>query len=204
MQNPKNRIIAKALVFLSPKKAISLKKSVKLPSSLTKLCQGIKKLEITDQKKRLLDYSAKSKDTKLNHRDTHKDKSKTLAESLKLESQGKPDLYTQLTFRAKLNWKSSATPRTWQKNECSKLRQRKITPERPHATQVKTTSLRNAKSPMASCLRQGQKLTVIQEASAAISKQNKVGKLHENDAAAMPSHIKQRHLPECYLVEEGL
>lgn len=83
-------------------------------------------------------------------------------------------------------------------------RSRKITPERPHATQVKTTSLRNAKSPMASCLRQGQKLTVIQEASAAISKQNKVGKLHENDAAAMPSHIKQRHLPECYLVEEGL
>ncbi|KAG5581673.1 hypothetical protein H5410_052300 [Solanum commersonii] len=92
MQNPKNRIIAKALVFLSSKKAISLKKSVKLPSSLTKLCQGIKKLEITNQKKRLLDYSAKSKDTKLNRRDTHKDKSKTLAESLKLENQGKPDL----------------------------------------------------------------------------------------------------------------
>ncbi|CAN4112063.1 unnamed protein product [Withania somnifera] len=66
-----------------------------------------------------------------------------------------------------------------------RLRKSSITPERSHATQVKTANLRNAKSPLASCLRQGQQLTVIQEATAEISKPNKVGNLHENGAAAM-------------------
>lgn len=66
-----------------------------------------------------------------------------------------------------------------------RLRKSSITPERSHVTQIKTANLRNAKSPMASCLRQDQKLTVIQEASADISKPKKVGKLHENGATAM-------------------
>nr|GMD92793.1 AT-rich interactive domain-containing protein 4B [Ipomoea batatas] len=42
---PKNRMAAKALVFPSPKKAISLKKSVELRMPLSKLCEGMKRLE---------------------------------------------------------------------------------------------------------------------------------------------------------------
>ncbi|XP_019172997.1 PREDICTED: AT-rich interactive domain-containing protein 4B [Ipomoea nil] len=57
---PKNRMVAKALAFSSPKKAISLKKSVELRMPLTKLCEGMKRLEITSQKKRLLGHSNRS------------------------------------------------------------------------------------------------------------------------------------------------
>lgn len=57
---PKNRMAAKALVFSSPKKAISLKKSVELRMPLTKLCEGMKRLEVTSQKKRLLGHSNRS------------------------------------------------------------------------------------------------------------------------------------------------
>ncbi|CAI9286998.1 unnamed protein product [Lactuca saligna] len=47
----KNRTVAKALVFHSPKKAISLKKSVELRTPLKKICEGMKRLEIASQKK---------------------------------------------------------------------------------------------------------------------------------------------------------
>ncbi|KAL7602447.1 hypothetical protein Lser_V15G24429 [Lactuca serriola] len=47
----KNRTLAKALVFHSPKKAISLKKSVELRTPLKKICEGMKRLEIASQKK---------------------------------------------------------------------------------------------------------------------------------------------------------
>nr|GME08212.1 AT-rich interactive domain-containing protein 4B [Ipomoea batatas]GME15166.1 AT-rich interactive domain-containing protein 4B [Ipomoea batatas] len=57
---PKNRMAAKALVFPSPKKAISLKKSVELRMPLSKLCEGMKRLEVTSQKKRLLGHSNRS------------------------------------------------------------------------------------------------------------------------------------------------
>ncbi|XP_022725550.1 uncharacterized protein LOC111281966 [Durio zibethinus] len=46
---PKNRVVAKALVFHSPKKAVMLKKSVELSSSLRKICAGMKKREITEK-----------------------------------------------------------------------------------------------------------------------------------------------------------
>lgn len=68
---PKNRLAAKALVFSSPKKAISLKKSVELRTPLTKLCEGMKRLEVTSQKKRLLGHSNRSlKDAGHNPLDT--------------------------------------------------------------------------------------------------------------------------------------
>ncbi|KAI3712326.1 hypothetical protein L1987_70877 [Smallanthus sonchifolius] len=50
---PKNRTVAKALVFRSPKKAIILKKSVELHTPLTKICEGMKRLAIASQKKTL-------------------------------------------------------------------------------------------------------------------------------------------------------
>ncbi|KAE8668357.1 Proline iminopeptidase isoform 1 [Hibiscus syriacus] len=43
---PKDRVVAKALVFHSPKKVVKLKKSVEWSSSLRKACAGMKKLEI--------------------------------------------------------------------------------------------------------------------------------------------------------------
>ncbi|EOX97275.1 Uncharacterized protein TCM_006349 isoform 1 [Theobroma cacao] len=49
---PKSRVAAKALVFHSPKKAVKLKKSVELSSSLRKICAGMKKLDITDASKK--------------------------------------------------------------------------------------------------------------------------------------------------------
>ncbi|KAG5581671.1 hypothetical protein H5410_052298 [Solanum commersonii] len=42
------------------------------------------------------------------------------------------------------------------KENASVPNENSTTPERYRATRVKTTSLRNSKSPMASCLRQGQ------------------------------------------------
>ncbi|GFS34481.1 hypothetical protein Acr_00g0034170 [Actinidia rufa] len=51
---PKNRMVAKALVFHSPKKAISIKTSVELRTPLTKICEGMKRLEINGQRKRVL------------------------------------------------------------------------------------------------------------------------------------------------------
>ncbi|KAM3219861.1 hypothetical protein P3L10_024392 [Capsicum annuum] len=123
---PKNRTIAKALVFQSPKKAISLKKSVETP--LTKLCQGIKKLEITDQKKRLLDYSGKSKDTKPNHRDpsrnrnSQKDKNKTHKNSGKSQTriprEARPVHSTNIQSQSKLEKKCHS--KNMAENECSK------------------------------------------------------------------------------------
>ncbi|XVF45795.1 hypothetical protein PTKIN_Ptkin02bG0235500 [Pterospermum kingtungense] len=47
---PKTRVVSKALVFQSPKKAVKLKKSVELSSSsLRKICAGMKKLEISEK-----------------------------------------------------------------------------------------------------------------------------------------------------------
>ncbi|XVE48655.1 hypothetical protein DITRI_Ditri01bG0019500 [Diplodiscus trichospermus] len=46
---PKNRAVAKALVFNSPKKAVKLNKSVEWSGSLRKICAGMKKLEITEK-----------------------------------------------------------------------------------------------------------------------------------------------------------
>ncbi|XP_052192173.1 uncharacterized protein LOC127801270 isoform X2 [Diospyros lotus] len=51
---PKNRMVAKALVFHSPKKVISIKTSAELRTPLTKLCEGMRKLEISSQRKRAL------------------------------------------------------------------------------------------------------------------------------------------------------
>ncbi|KAJ4716051.1 Neurofilament heavy protein [Melia azedarach] len=50
---PKNKMVAKTLVFHSPKKTVrvNLKKSVELSASMRKLCAGMKKLEITSEKK---------------------------------------------------------------------------------------------------------------------------------------------------------
>ncbi|KAJ8572452.1 hypothetical protein K7X08_008963 [Anisodus acutangulus] len=125
---PQNRTIAKALVFHSPKKAISLKKSVELRTPLTKLCQGIKKLEITDQKKRLLDYSGKLKDTKpnrknpLKNRSSQKDKSKTPKNTRKSQTriprEARPVHSTNIRNQAKLD--KQCHSKNMRENECSK------------------------------------------------------------------------------------
>lgn len=57
---PTTRIVAKALVFGSPKKAIKVKTSVELRTPISKLCQGMNRLEISSQRKRVLGYSRKS------------------------------------------------------------------------------------------------------------------------------------------------
>ncbi|KAI8028101.1 hypothetical protein LOK49_LG02G03248 [Camellia lanceoleosa] len=57
---PRNRTVAKALVFQSPKEVISIKTSSELHTPLTKICKGMKRLEITSQRKRILGYSKKS------------------------------------------------------------------------------------------------------------------------------------------------
>ncbi|KNA11135.1 hypothetical protein SOVF_137620 [Spinacia oleracea] len=52
---PKSKIIAKALVFNSPKKALKKKKAAQeLGTPMTKLCEGVKKLEINSQKKGII------------------------------------------------------------------------------------------------------------------------------------------------------
>lgn len=48
---PKSKIIAKALVFNSPKKALKKKASLELGTPISKLCEGVKKLQINSQKK---------------------------------------------------------------------------------------------------------------------------------------------------------
>ncbi|KAL1194622.1 hypothetical protein V5N11_031445 [Cardamine amara subsp. amara] len=58
VQNPRsgkikvseNRVVAKALVFQSPKKVVKLKRSVELSSSVKKLCNGMRKLEIENKR----------------------------------------------------------------------------------------------------------------------------------------------------------
>ncbi|XP_073140022.1 uncharacterized protein [Henckelia pumila] len=58
---PKSRMVAKALVFHSPKKTIKVKTSLERRTPLTKLCERMDKLEITDQRKQhVLGYSSKS------------------------------------------------------------------------------------------------------------------------------------------------
>ncbi|KAL6964174.1 hypothetical protein U1Q18_035232 [Sarracenia purpurea var. burkii] len=61
---PRNRMVAKALVFGSPKKkAVGIKTSSELRTPLTKICERMKKLEITSQRKHILGNSNKlSKD----------------------------------------------------------------------------------------------------------------------------------------------
>ncbi|XP_021903810.1 cylicin-2 isoform X2 [Carica papaya] len=51
---PNNSVVAKALVFPSPKKTVKLKQSVELGTSMRKLCDGMKKLEITNTKQEIL------------------------------------------------------------------------------------------------------------------------------------------------------
>ncbi|CAB4290795.1 unnamed protein product [Prunus armeniaca] len=53
---PKNRVVAKALVFHSPKKAVRTKVSKEWGSPVGKMCSAMKKLEITSGKKHVLGY----------------------------------------------------------------------------------------------------------------------------------------------------
>ncbi|KAH7575488.1 hypothetical protein JRO89_XS02G0122600 [Xanthoceras sorbifolium] len=48
---PKNRVVAKALVFHSPKKTVKIKTSAELSTRMKAICAGMKKLEITGGKK---------------------------------------------------------------------------------------------------------------------------------------------------------
>ncbi|XP_021776193.1 uncharacterized protein LOC110740021 [Chenopodium quinoa] len=48
---PKSKVVSKALVFNSPKKALKKKASEELDTPINKLCAGVKKLEINSQKK---------------------------------------------------------------------------------------------------------------------------------------------------------
>ncbi|KAF5951179.1 hypothetical protein HYC85_009123 [Camellia sinensis] len=57
---PKNRTVAKASVFQSPKKVISIKTSSELRTPLMKICEGMKRLKIASQRKRILGHSNKS------------------------------------------------------------------------------------------------------------------------------------------------
>ncbi|KAL2455664.1 hypothetical protein Fot_57369 [Forsythia ovata] len=57
---PKNRMVAKALVFHSPKKAIKVKTSVELRTPLTKLRERAKRVEITSQRKHFKGYCNQS------------------------------------------------------------------------------------------------------------------------------------------------
>ncbi|KAM5549913.1 hypothetical protein ABKV19_001036 [Rosa sericea] len=54
---PKNRVVAKALVFHSPKKAVKTKGSSECGSNVGKLCAAMKKLDITSGKKHVLGYT---------------------------------------------------------------------------------------------------------------------------------------------------
>ncbi|XP_010530675.1 PREDICTED: uncharacterized protein LOC104807193 isoform X2 [Tarenaya hassleriana] len=61
VQNPKDRVVAKVLVFHSPKKkkkAVKLKRSVELRSSVKKICNGMRKLEIA-KKRNVLGFDHK-------------------------------------------------------------------------------------------------------------------------------------------------
>ncbi|KDP35910.1 hypothetical protein JCGZ_09882 [Jatropha curcas] len=53
---PKNRVVAKTLVFDSPKKSVRTKSSLELNTPVKTLCAGMKKLEITSAKKQVLGY----------------------------------------------------------------------------------------------------------------------------------------------------
>ncbi|KAF3531296.1 hypothetical protein DY000_02038802, partial [Brassica cretica] len=48
-----SRVVAKALVFGSPKKLVKLKRSVELSSSVKKLCRGMRKLDVESKRKGL-------------------------------------------------------------------------------------------------------------------------------------------------------
>ena len=54
---PKNRAVAKALVFHSPKKPVRTKASMERSSPVGKICSAMKKLEITSGKKHVLGYN---------------------------------------------------------------------------------------------------------------------------------------------------
>ncbi|RAL45005.1 hypothetical protein DM860_003764 [Cuscuta australis] len=97
VQNPKSATVAssknhrmagkKALAFHSPKKAITLKKSVELRTPLTKLCEGMKRLAITSQKKCLLSNDrgqgkSMPSDSAMKTKSSKKDKSVAKASSM--------------------------------------------------------------------------------------------------------------------------
>lgn len=54
---PKNKVIAKALVFNSPKKAVKAKPFSELNTSVRTMCEAMKKLEITSGKKQVLGHN---------------------------------------------------------------------------------------------------------------------------------------------------
>ncbi|KAK6916263.1 hypothetical protein RJ641_019124 [Dillenia turbinata] len=56
---PKNRVVAKALIFHSPMKDVRKKASVELETPVKKICEGMKKLQITSQSKPILGYAKK-------------------------------------------------------------------------------------------------------------------------------------------------
>ncbi|GKC65011.1 hypothetical protein Tco_1097609, partial [Tanacetum coccineum] len=90
----KNRSVAKALVFRSPKKkVICLKKSVELHTPLRKICEGMKRLDIASQKKTVKSIKSKTKNPETEDSSTRRlnncksdKKSKDLAFSKKPET----------------------------------------------------------------------------------------------------------------------
>ncbi|CBI25075.3 unnamed protein product, partial [Vitis vinifera] len=66
---PKNRVVAKALVFHSPKKPRQKKTSLELHTPVSKICQGMKQLEITSQRKQDKSSRCPKSKSKIAHSD---------------------------------------------------------------------------------------------------------------------------------------
>ncbi|KAI3445844.1 hypothetical protein Pfo_002509 [Paulownia fortunei] len=86
---PKSRMVAKALVFHSPKKTIKVKTSVELRTPISKLREGVNKLEISSQRKLASGYSSKSSKNLSNN------SSRRQLSSHKVQKKPKEPLYSQ-------------------------------------------------------------------------------------------------------------
>ncbi|KAF8410263.1 hypothetical protein HHK36_002788 [Tetracentron sinense] len=85
---PKNRAVAKTLVFQTSKKTETMKNSLECRTPVTEICAGLKKLEITSQRKHVLQNSCKSsKDTRCDpNKSLPSDRSRTKLSTCKVKT----------------------------------------------------------------------------------------------------------------------
>ncbi|KAK6945904.1 hypothetical protein RJ641_013448 [Dillenia turbinata] len=117
---PKNRVVAKALIFHSPKKGVRKKASVELETPVKKRCEGMKKLQITSQSKQIPGYAGKLSRNIRNYPSKTQDSLRRKMGARQVKSRFQDSLYSQNGKREEVKSSSSLKRKSNEISTCCK------------------------------------------------------------------------------------
>ncbi|XP_010547931.1 PREDICTED: uncharacterized protein LOC104819516 [Tarenaya hassleriana] len=197
VQNPRNpmvrvsrnRILAKALVFHSPKRMVKLKRSADFASSMKKMCDGVKKLEI----------EKKGKDLDLNHKPVPSDKSGKPLKGREVKSRVFDSLHSQKRNSGKTKCPATLKERVKEKEEFLDKNRNSELREMEKRDDTNSKNGENDKG-----LKQESRLEEAKDPSATKESDLENGKQHESSKTINKEKGMEAKVGERADIEEGI